>query len=59
MIQLSPYLILSSDLISPDTQAALTHSHKTSSVLQYPGSSMFKEACLVAPSNWLMGSFNA
>lgn len=59
MTQLSPYLTLSSGLISLDTQAALTGSHKTSSVLRYPGSSMFKEACPVAPSNQLMGNFSA
>ena len=43
MTQLSPYLPLSSGLISPDTQDALSGSHKTfSSELQSPGSSVFR-----------------
>lgn len=58
MTQRSPYLTFSSGLISLDTQAARTSSHKTSRALQYPGSSEFKEACALAPCG-LVENFNA
>lgn len=49
MTQLSPYLTFSSGLISLDTQAALTGSHKTSRALQSLGSSAFKRGLCFSP----------